>query len=155
MQKTHDGATMGNDNPICGLLLRNLEKSREPRLGQYFFIKLGTERRSGTEYGGVALAQAGLDQAKCLLRPAFLAGRPGFKAVGTNQTSNLEDILGEWTRIHKLTISFVSKVTSADSNRDTSNIDFGQGNVGNILQGMAKHDLHHILKIEEAITRLA
>ncbi len=83
--------------------------------------------------------------------PAFLRGRPGFEAVGTTPSSDLENVLGEWTRIHELTISFVTEATSADLKRNTSDIDFGQGNVGNILQGMAKHDLHHTLKIEEAI----
>ena len=87
--------------------------------------------------------------------PAFLRGRPGFQVVGTDPSSDLENIFGEWTRIHELTISFVTEATSADMKRNTSDIDFGQGNVGHVLQGMAKHDLHHTLKIEEAIASVA
>ena len=87
--------------------------------------------------------------------PAFLRGRPGFAVVGTNPSSDLENILREWTRIHELTISFLTEATSAGLKRNTSDIDFGQGSVGNVLQGMAKHDLHHTLKIEEAIPSVA
>ncbi len=87
--------------------------------------------------------------------PAFLRGRPGFDIVGTDPSNDLEIILGEWRRIHELTISFVTEATSADLKRNTSDIDFGQGNVGNVLQGMAKHELHHILRIEEAIANVA
>jgi len=87
--------------------------------------------------------------------PAFLRGRPGFEVVGTKPSSDLENILGEWTRIHELTISFVSEASSADLKGNTSDIDFGQGNVGHVLQGMGKHDFHHILKIEEAIASVA
>lgn len=83
--------------------------------------------------------------------PAFLRGRPGFEVVGTDPSSDLEKILREWARIHELTISFVAEATSAGLKRNTSDIDFGQGTVGHVLQGMAKHDLQHIRKIEEAI----
>lgn len=85
------------------------------------------------------------------LLPGFLGGRPGFKEVGTAPSKDLQQILDEWTRIHELTISFVSKAESADLKQDTSDIDFRQGDVGHVLEGMAKHDLHHILEIEEAI----
>ena len=87
--------------------------------------------------------------------PAFLRGRPGFEVVGTDPSTDVEKILRQWTRIHELTISFVAEATSADLKRNTSDIDFGQGTVGHVLQGMAKHDLHHTLRIEEAIARLA
>jgi len=80
--------------------------------------------------------------------PQFLRGRPGFEAVGTEPTTDIEKILGEWSRIHALTLSFVAGATRSDLERDTSDIDFGQGTVGNVLQGMATHDLHHINKIE-------
>ncbi len=83
--------------------------------------------------------------------PEFLRDRPGFDVVGTDLSSDLENIFREWTRIHELTINFVTEATSADLKRNTSDIDFGQGNVGHVLQGMAKHDLHHALRIEEAI----
>ena len=87
--------------------------------------------------------------------PTFLRGRPGFEVVGTDPSNDLENIFREWTKIHELTISFVNEATSVDLKRNTSDIDFGQGNVGYILQGMAKHDLHHILRIEEAIASVA
>ena len=85
------------------------------------------------------------------LLPGFLRGRPGFEVVGTAPNDDLQQILDEWTGIHELTISFVNKAESADLKQDTSDIDFRQGDVGHILEGMAKHDLHHIQKMEEAI----
>ena len=87
--------------------------------------------------------------------PAFLRGRPGFEIVGTDPSTDIEKIFREWTGIHELTISFVAEATNADLKRNTSDIDFGQGTVGNVLQGMAKHDLHHTIKIEEAIASVA
>ena len=87
--------------------------------------------------------------------PAFLRGRPGFAVVGTDPSSDLEKIFSEWTRIHELTISFVAQATAADLKGNTSDVDFGQGTVGHVLQGMAKHDLHHIRKIEEALSSVA
>lgn len=35
-------------------------------------------------------------------------------------------------------------ITANELHRDTSQVDFGQGIVGGILQGLAQHDLHHI-----------
>ena len=87
--------------------------------------------------------------------PEFLRGRPGFEAVGTEPATDIEKILGEWSRIHALTLSFVAGATSSDLEPDTSDIDFGQGTVGNVLQGMAAHDLHHINKIEQGIRTVA
>lgn len=68
--------------------------------------------------------------------PAFLCGRPGFEVVGTDPSGDLEKILREWARIHELTISFVAEATSASLKRNTSDIDFGQGTVGHVLQGI-------------------
>jgi len=40
--------------------------------------------------------------------PAFLRGRLGFEIVGTDPTTDVEKILGEWSRIHAETLSFVA-----------------------------------------------
>jgi hypothetical protein len=39
----------------------------------------------------------------------------------------------------------------AFEHRDTSDVDFGQGTVGGVLQGMAWHDLHHSRRAEALI----
>ena len=85
------------------------------------------------------------------LLPDFLRARPGFEAVGAEATTDVEKIIHEWAAIHKLTLAFVATATANQLTTDTSDIDFGQGTVGGVLQGMARHDLHHIQRIEQAI----
>ena len=83
--------------------------------------------------------------------PGFLRGRPGFEAVGTDRTTDVEKIIHEWAGIHKLTLAFVAAATADQLTTDTSDIDFGQGTVGGVLQGMAQHELHHVRRIEQAM----
>ena len=83
--------------------------------------------------------------------PDFLRGRPGFETAGADPTTDVEKIIHEWAAIHKLTLAFVTDATADQLTTDTSDIDFGQGTVGGVLQGMARHDLHHIRCIEQAI----
>jgi uncharacterized damage-inducible protein DinB len=87
------------------------------------------------------------------LLPAFLAGDPNYADVGSQATSDLEAILAAWQEIHARTRAFVADLTPEKLRRDTSDVDFGQGTVGHVLQGMARHDLHHIRKAEALIAR--
>lgn len=85
------------------------------------------------------------------LLPAFLAGDAGYAAVGSQPTGDLEAVLAAWEGINAQVRAFVARATASDLNQDTSDIDFGQGTVGGVLQGMARHDLHHIRAAEMLI----
>jgi len=87
------------------------------------------------------------------LLPAFLAGDPNYADVGSQPTDDLEAVLVAWEEINARVRAFVADVTTAELRRDTSDIDFGQGTVGGVLQGMARHDLHHIRSAEARIER--
>jgi hypothetical protein len=87
------------------------------------------------------------------LLPAFLARDPNYADVGSQPTNDLEAVLVAWEEINAHVRAFVADVASAELRRDTSDIDFGQGTVGGVLQGMARHDLHHIRSAEALIER--
>jgi hypothetical protein len=82
------------------------------------------------------------------LLPVFLAGRADFIDVGSQPTEDLEAILSAWAAVHARLMKFVANVTVEELCRGTSQIDFGQGTVGGILQGLALHDLEHIRQAE-------
>ncbi len=88
------------------------------------------------------------------LLPAFLTRDPEYAEVGTEPTGDLETVLEAWTVIHLRTQEYVAGVTVEQLQRDTSEIDFGQGTVGQILQGMAQHDLAHIREAEGILAKL-
>ena len=88
------------------------------------------------------------------LLPAFLARSPEFAEVGSEPTDDLESVLEAWAAIHADMQEYVEAVTAEQLRRDTSDIDFGQGTVGGILQCLAQHDLVHIRQAESALTRL-
>ncbi len=85
------------------------------------------------------------------LLPAFLAGDPNYADVGSQPTDDLEAVLAAWEDINACVRMFLADLTAEDLRRDTSDIDFGQGTVGGVLQGMAQHDLHHIRRAEALI----
>jgi hypothetical protein len=86
------------------------------------------------------------------LVPAFLAERAAYADVGSEPCDDIETVLSAWDAIHARTHAFVQAVTPEALCRDTSDIDFGQGTVGGVLQGMALHDLHHIRQAESALS---
>ncbi len=88
------------------------------------------------------------------LRPTFLDNHPRFTNVGSQPSQDLETVLTAWTNIHQQTQTFLATITPNQLQRDTSDVDFGYGTVGNILQGLANHDLHHIREAERLIERL-
>lgn len=85
------------------------------------------------------------------LLPAFLANDARYADVGSQATDDLEAILAAWHEIHAHTQAFVADLTPETLRCDTSDVDFGQGTVGRVLQGMALHDLHHIRRAEALI----
>jgi DinB family protein/pentapeptide repeat protein len=85
------------------------------------------------------------------LLPAFLAGDPDYADVGSQPTDDLESVLAAWEGINTRVRAFVTGLTPDELRRDTSDIDFGQGTIGGVLQGMARHDLHHIRRAEALI----
>lgn len=99
----------------------------------------------------------GNDRPWCTLGhlPPFLAENPLFADVGSEPTEDLETVLNAWDAIHASTAEFVATVTPLKLRRDTSDVDFGQGTVGHVLQGMAQHDLAHIRMAEAALQRAA
>lgn len=82
------------------------------------------------------------------LRSGFLDGLPGYEDVGSQPTEDLEKVLAAWTAIHARLLSYVDGISPAELRRDTRGIDFGQGTVGKILQGLAAHDLEHIRQVQ-------
>jgi hypothetical protein len=88
------------------------------------------------------------------LLPAFLASEPRYSGVGGEPSDDLEIVLEAWNDVHGGTQEFLSDLTSEKLRQDTSDVDFGQGTVGQVLQGMAQHDLHHIREAEAAIAKV-
>ena len=86
--------------------------------------------------------------------PPFLEGNPAFAGVGDDPIGDLETVLAAWDAIHAGMQAFVAEITPEILKRDTSDVDFGQGCVGGVLQGMAKHDLAHIRMAEAALADL-
>ena len=86
--------------------------------------------------------------------PPFLEGNPAFAEVGTEPTTDLETVLTAWDALHAGMQAFVADITPEILRRDTSDVDFGQGRVGGVLQGMAQHDLLHIRMAEAALAGL-
>jgi len=92
--------------------------------------------------------------AKLGLLPAFLADDPKYSEVGSEPTEDLETVLAAWETLHTGTQKFVAGLTPEKLQRDTSDVDFGQGTVGQVLQGLAQHDLDHIRQAERVIATL-
>lgn len=88
------------------------------------------------------------------LLPGFLAGQANYKEVGSQPPSDLASVLAAWDDLHRQTWQLVDRVTPEDLHRDTSQVDFGQGDAGKVLQGLAQHDLVHIRQAEAAVACL-
>ncbi len=87
------------------------------------------------------------------LLPTFLAHDPAYADVGRQPSDDLETILAAWDDVHAVTRAFLADLTPEKLRGDTSDVDFGQGTVGQVLQGMARHDLHHIRRAKEALQK--
>jgi hypothetical protein len=69
-------------------------------------------------------------------------------------TEELERVLAAWGEIHAGMHAFLATLTPEILREDTRGVDFGQGTIGGILQGMARHDLTHIRMAEAALQRI-
>jgi hypothetical protein len=85
--------------------------------------------------------------------PPFLEDDPAYAQVGIEPTQDLDAVLTAWNGIHARTRIFLAGITPELLETDTRALDFGQGTVGGILQGMARHDLTHIRMAEAALQR--
>jgi hypothetical protein len=88
------------------------------------------------------------------LLPAFLTHRADFADVGSQPTDDLAAVLAAWEDLHARTWQYVADLTPEELRRDTRQIDFGQGDVARILQGLAQHDLVHIRQAEAAVAQV-
>lgn len=88
------------------------------------------------------------------LLPTFLENDPKYADVGNQSQADLETILAAWDDIHAGTRKFLTDLSPEKLQQDTSDVDFGQGTVGGVLQGMAQHDLHHIREVEAVIAKI-
>jgi hypothetical protein len=89
------------------------------------------------------------------LRPAFVGDDPRYAEVGSQPSQDIETLLAAWDAIHARMLAFVATVTAEELHRDTSQIDFGQGTVGKVLQTLARHDLEHIRQAEAAVAAVS
>ena len=87
--------------------------------------------------------------------PPFLEDNPAFAQVGTDPTQDLDVVLAAWDQIHTGMLDFVTQLSPDILHRDTSDVDYGQGTIGGVLQGMAQHELTHIRMAEAALRRAA
>jgi hypothetical protein len=83
--------------------------------------------------------------------PPFLENSPEYAEVGSEPTDDLDLIVATWEALNAGMQAFVDGLTGAELRRDTSDVDFGQGTVGQVLQGLAQHELTHIRMAEAAI----
>ena len=83
--------------------------------------------------------------------PPFLEGNPTYATVGTAPTEDLELIIATWDELYGGVRTLLTGATPEVLSRDTSDVDVGQGTVGQVIQGMAQHDLEHIRMAEAAI----
>ncbi len=83
--------------------------------------------------------------------PPFLQQDRNYATVGTAPTNDLELIIATCEELHAGMRAFLTGATPGILQRDTSDVDFGQGTVGHVFQGMAQHDLAHIRMAEAAI----
>jgi hypothetical protein len=88
------------------------------------------------------------------LLPTFIQDDPVYDGVGGEPTEDLEFILSAWDEIHAQMREVSARLTPDELRKDTSDTDFGQGTVGGILQGLARHDLSHIRDVEKLIREL-
>ena len=87
------------------------------------------------------------------LAPHFLADKVELSDTKTAPNTDLKAILSTWDEIHERTLAFLKDATPEALRQDTRDVDYGQGSVGGVLQGMVQHDLYHIRKAEEAIEK--
>ena len=75
--------------------------------------------------------------------PDFLVNDERYRNVGKTPANDIEAVFAEWDGIHKTFTEYIGSITQDDLKTDTSERDFGQGDVGTIIQRMIGHELNH------------
>jgi hypothetical protein len=88
------------------------------------------------------------------LLPDFLEDDPAYAGVGSQPIEDIGTLLNAWDAIHARMSDFVASVTEAVLRRPLRDLAYGHGTVGDVLQGMAHHDLDHIRQAEKAVRSL-
>jgi len=88
------------------------------------------------------------------LLPDFLTNDPAYAGVGSEPTEDIARLLEAWEAIHARIRLFVASVTEAELCSPLRDLAYGKGTVGDVLQGMAHHDLDHIRQAEETLKSL-
>jgi hypothetical protein len=89
------------------------------------------------------------------LLPDFLLSREGYEGVNSESSGDLEAVLAAWDAVHADTRAFLVDLTPEKLHSPARNLD-GElvKTVGQILQGLARHDLEHIRQAEAALATL-
>jgi len=89
------------------------------------------------------------------LLPDFLLSREGYEGVGSESSDDLETVLAAWNAVYVDLQAFSVDLTPEKLHSPARNLD-GElvKTVGEILQGLARHDLEHIRQAEAALARL-
>ena len=85
------------------------------------------------------------------LLPTFLEEDAAYADVGSQPCKDLETVLAAWDDVHAGTQTFLADVTAEDLQRRVHDAVVGQGTVGQVLQGLANHDLRHIRQAEAVL----
>jgi hypothetical protein len=88
------------------------------------------------------------------LLPDFLTNDPAYAGVGSEPIEDIAILLDAWEAIHARMGDFVQSVTEAELRSPLRDLAYGNGTVGDVLQGMAHHDLDHVRQAEETIKLL-
>jgi uncharacterized damage-inducible protein DinB len=87
------------------------------------------------------------------LLPAHLVRWPGFEQVGSTPSEDLETILAAWDGVHAGTQAFLSDLTPERLRGEARDLGGEPTTVGEVLQRLAQHDLHHIRSVEAVLAR--
>jgi hypothetical protein len=88
------------------------------------------------------------------LLPDFLTNDPAYAGVGSEPIEDITKLLDAWETIHTHMRDFVACVTEAELRSPLRDLAYGNGTVGDVLQGMAHHDLDHVRQVEETLKSL-
>ncbi len=87
------------------------------------------------------------------LLPAHPPDWLGAEEVGSEPSENLEIILAAWDGVHASTQAFLSDLTPERLRGEAGVLGGEPTTVGEVLQRLAQHDLHHIRSVEAALSR--
>ena len=102
-------------------------------------------------YTDLWIARNGRPLSEIGLPPSFLKDRAAYRHAGRTLCDDLEQVLAAWTDVHARTHQFLAGASPADLKQDTSDVDLGQGTVGNVLKTLVDHDVDHMAKARRAV----